>query len=75
MNKYLEELKCANTDEIASGLGGNLVRLAQLAGCGVTSQLEREEIAMSLLQKAKELNVDSKNLRFTASELILRAYK
>ena len=75
MNKYFKELVDAKNDEIASKLGGNLVRLAQLAGGGITSQTEREEIAIALLQKAKELNVDSKNLRFTASELILRAYK
>lgn len=72
-DEYLKELQEANTDELAPGIGGNLVRIAQLAGSGLTSQSQREEIAVILLKKAKELNVDSKNLLLTALELILRS--
>lgn len=71
--KYFKQLQGARTDEVAPGLGGNLVRLAQLAGGGITSQAEREEIAILLLEKARALGVKDASLRATAAELIRRA--
>lgn len=70
--EYLAELKSSLTDEIAPGIGGELVRLAQMASGGVTSQSERENVAIALLTSARRIGVDSKNLRAVAAGLITR---
>jgi hypothetical protein len=70
--KYFRQLQAAQSDEIAPGLKGNLVHLAIGAASGITSQAEREAVAILLLQKARELRVDDANLRATAAGLITR---
>lgn len=72
MNKYFNQLKRAQSDEIAPGLKGELVRLANLATQGITSWQERCAIASLLLKKATDLEIDCANLRATAAGIATR---
>lgn len=71
-NKYFDQLKKAQSDEIAPGIKGELARLANLAAGGITSWQERCQIASLLLAKAAQLEVDCANLRATAASLATR---
>ena len=57
MNKYFTELQAAQSDELAPGLGGDLIRLALLAAGGITSADERIEISEELIRKGWRLQV------------------
>lgn len=67
--EYFKELQAATSDEITPGLNGNLVRLAHLAAGGITSQDERELIAVTLERKATELGVSAERVAATVEEL------
>ena len=70
--KYFNQLKKAQSDEIAPGIKGELVRLANLAASGITSWQERAQIASLLLKKSVELEIESANLRATAAAIATR---
>lgn len=72
---YMNELATAAVDDIAAGIKGELVRIALLACGGVTSQWEREDVAILMLRRARALNIDSASVRACASELITRCDK
>lgn len=74
---YMQQLRDAKTDEIPTHGGtplmGNLANLANLACCGITSQAEREETAIALLQAAHRIiGQSTPHIRAVATELIAR---